>query len=202
MGTSKLVSLTLHHSQYYFRLFHFEGIQNCFSDVVLSNGLLEGFAVIVDKHKFVHEEDNLPEDDVGEGVILSINCARSENGSVRELSPYCLLSFELCLKIEGGRVWISSSGRKVDQPHHSCLFASFSNSFRDVDVHIIKVLLLFVLSSGAYKIDHDVGIFNHILNKSLVSKISAKLHPSFIYIMRLIYAYGQQALTIWGARNA
>ena len=83
-------------------------VQHALRHVVLSDRLLPGAAVVVDRDELVPEEVQLAPHDRREVVVQPEHGARSHDGRIRERLPHHLLALVFGLEIEGGGVCFRS----------------------------------------------------------------------------------------------
>lgn len=77
MRTTQLVGLAL-------ALLQFQSVQNCKSNVLVSDRLLLGQTIVVNRNKLVPEKVELTSHVRGEVVVQAIDRARTEDCGIRE----------------------------------------------------------------------------------------------------------------------
>lgn len=152
------------------------------SDIVVTDRLLKGFAVVIDGHEFVPEEVELSSDDGGKVIVESEDRARPKDGGVGEYLFNSLLSFVLGPEVNGGGVWVSAGSGEVNESVNSLLDAGMGDSLWKFDIDELKVLLLFDFVSGAEEIDDHIGVLHHSLNLILISVVHAVVHPATVFV--------------------
>lgn len=164
----------------YLRLLHLQSIQYAFSHIVVLNWLFESCAVIIHHNEMVEEKVRLSLDVWCEVIVLSEYRARSENSCIGEGFSDNLLSDSFGLEIQRLWVLVSSCGWEMNQSVDTFSGTSFSDSFSNFDVDILKISSMFNFLSGSCQIDNNVGVFNKSFDKFLISQVCIPLNPRFV----------------------
>jgi len=171
--STKLIGLS-------FRFLELQSVENTVSDIGFLDRLLQGFTVVVNESHFVEEVGNLSSDDRGEGVVISVDGTRSENGHVGEGLFDDGLSLVLGLEVKGVRVRVGSCCRKVDQSMDSVLGTSLGDSFCDFNIDEFEILSFLEALPGTDKIDNYIGVLDHILDHLLIFEVHVPLQPRLV----------------------
>lgn len=179
VGSSQLIGPSL-------GLLQLKGVEDSLGHVVLLDWLFLGGAVVVHDDELVPEEVELSTDQRGEVIGEAEDGAGTHDGGVGEGLPHYLLTLELGLEVQRGRVGIGSSSGEVDEPMDSVLSAGLGDSLCYLNIDELKVLPLLELMPGTEQVDHHVGILHHALDLRLVLVIHAPIDPGAVCMGRKV----------------
>jgi len=187
MRTTQFISFT-------FTFFEFQSIQNALCNIIVSDGLFFSGAIIIDWHKFVPKEVDLPSNNWGKVIIQTKNWAWSENGYIRECFSHDVFSFMFGLEVKRWRIGFCSCCRKMNQSMDSVFCTSFSNTFWHLNIDELKIFSSFYFMSGTKKIYSYIWILHHSLDLRLIFVIHAVVEPSPIFV-NVLLRVGPQTLS-------